>query len=237
MGLRAFEKRELAEKCISLAFDKEFQSAAKIRQEAYALNPPGSIGIDWNNWETIWKFDSRYLKYLLDEDYSDCENTERKIEYIQSGIFIDYLFDFRDCWGVLRQAEIYEEQFISSKLQKYLLSQNWIFESENPEIIYTNTKKKNISARIYYDSIKENGFNDIARPIIFGNGEYDLGFPPNADEKIVEGRRKWLKNYNMFLSMQKAGIEKFPKTFQTFEKHRIAQSNQYQKWISQYLNF
>ena len=236
MGLRAFEKRDLAEKCISLAIDKNFQAAAKIRQEAYALNPPGSIGVDWEDWEYIWGHDSRYLAFMLKENYSDCNNSQRKLEFIQAGIFIDYLFEFRDCWGVKRQAELNEEPFYSLELENYLIKQNWAFECENRELIYTSTKKKNISARIYYHCLEKNGFNSTLNPKIFMRGEYDLGFLPNTPKEVIENRRKWLKNYDLFLAMQKAGIEKFPKTFQTFEKHQLANSEKYQSWVSQYKN-
>lgn len=234
MGLLAKEKRKIAEKCILFALNQDFEKSAKIRQEAYAMNPPGSIGIDWGNWNDIWKKDFRYITFLLSEDYSDCENSKEKIEFMQAGIFVDYLFDFRDCWGIKRQAELSKEVFTSKLLEKFLIKENWVFLSENRELIYTSTKKMNISARIYYEEIKKKGFPDTAHPKIYEFGEYYLGFLPGTPQSVIEGRRKWLEMYDLFLNMSAAGIEKFPKTYQTFEKHALSNSEKYQKWMQQY---
>lgn len=234
MGLLASEKIRLAEKCIVLAINKNFEGAARIRQQAYAINPPGSIGTDWGDWGTIWARDSQYVEFMLNEDYSDCDNTKQKLEFIQAGIFIDYLFDFRDCWGIKRQTELSKEAFNSELLEKFLIKENWTFLSENRELIYTSTKKMNISARIYYEEIKKKGFPDTAHPKIYELGEYYLGFLPGTPNSVIEARRKWLERYDLFCNMSVVGIEKFPKTYQTFEKHALANSEKYQAWMRQY---
>lgn len=53
-------------------------------------------------------------------------------------------------------------------------------------------------------------------------GGYDLEFPPDAPKRIIDGRRKWLEMYDQYLDMSNAGIETFPQTFQTFERHKKA---------------
>ncbi len=236
MGILASEKRAIAERCIFLAIEKNFEQAANVRQKAYAKNPPGSIGVDWNNWKQVWSLDSRYIEFMLKEDYSDCDNTKTKIEFIQAGIFVDYLFDFKDCWGVKRQAELSDEKFHSKYLECFLERKNWIFESENREIIYASTKKKNISSKIYYDQINKKGIKDSVSPYIFPFGEYDLGFLPGTPQNVIDDRRKWLEQYNLFLKIQKLGIEKFPKTYHTFEKHMLNNSEKYQEWMRKYLD-
>ena len=234
MGIIAKEKRELAEKCIFLSVEKDFERASRIRQEAYKINPPGSIGIDWGDWKGVWERDTRYIRFMLEEDYSDCENSKRKIEFMQSGIFVDYLFGFKDCWGVKRQSELSKEAFNSELLEKFLIKENWAFLSENRELIYTSTKKMNISARIYYEEIKKKGFPDTAHPKIYELGEYYLGFLPGTPNSVIEARRKWLERYDLFCHMSVVGIEKFPKTYQTFEKHALENSEKYQAWMRQY---
>lgn len=234
MGLLAKEKRVLAEQCISLSIEKKFKDAAQIRQKAYSENPPGSIGVDWGDWEKIWKTDSRYLEFMLSEDYSDCENSKKKVEFIQAGIFVDYLFEFRDCWGVKRQSELIDEQFSSNLLEEYLIKEDWVFLSENREIIYTSTKKMNISARIYYQAIEGSGLRDIANPKVYNRGEYYLGFLPGTPKSIIESRRAWLTRRDLFYKMSLVGIDRFPKTYQTFEKHALANSEKYQDWMRQY---
>lgn len=234
MGMLAVEKRNLAETCIVLSINRDFEQAARLRQQEYALNPPGSIGTDWGNWKNIWECDSQYVTFMLQEDFSDCENTDEKIRFLQAGIFVDYLFDFRDCWGIKRQAELNKEPFSSIFLEKYLIKENWQFISENRELIYTSTKKQNISARMYYEGIRAKGLPDSAHPKIYKPGEYYLGFPPGTPQKIIDGRRKWLEMYDLFFKMSLSNLEKFPKTFQTFEKHALSNSAKYQAWMRQY---
>lgn len=230
----AQDKRILAEKCLQEALKGDFLTTSRIRQQAYSLDPPGTIGVNWDNFVEIWEKDSNYLTYLNCEDFSDMNNTPQRIASLRAGIFIDYLFGFRDMWGVKRQCELSDEQFKSDKLENFLIKENWVFECENRELIYAQTKEKNISAKLYYDAIKKNGTKDSIHPHIFNIGEYYLGFSADTPQIIIDSRRKWLENYDQFLKMSKLGIESFPKTFQTFEKHKQQNSEKYQIWKEAY---
>lgn len=226
----ADQKRTVAEKCLNCALRGGYKEASRIRQQAYILNPPGTIGVDWTNFSEIWDKDSQYLFYLENEDFSDMNNTWEKKRFLKAGIFIDYLFGFRDMWGVKRQAQLSNELFYSAQLEEFLVEKNWSFECENRELIYASTKEKNISARIYYDSVNKNGLSPSYRPYIFKIGEYDLGFFPDTPQQVIDGRRKWLENYDEFEKIKKMGIAGFPKTFKTFEKHKHDNTVKYQEW-------
>lgn len=230
----ADQKRALAERCLDFAMTGDYESASKIRQQSYAMNPPGSIGVNWEYWPEIWETDSRYIRYMNAENFSDVDNSPKKIRAIKAGIFIDYLFDFRDSWGVRQQSLLSKEPFHSDALERFLISKNWTFECESRELIYASTKKKNISAKMYYDSIYNSGINDVVQPHIFPPGEYDLGFIPGTPQRIIDARRHWLSDYDLFLKMQKADIERFPKTFQTFQKHKKEKSSKYRIWLDLY---
>lgn len=230
----AKQKRAIAEEALPAALAGDFKAAAQIRQRAYALDSPGSIGVDWGNWRAIWKKDSRYVYFLELEDFSDADNSDEKISAMKAGIFIDYLFDFKDCWGVIKQSTLITEPFHSDLLEQFLVEHNWAFECVNRELIYTDTKKGNISAKIYYEAAQKNGLGGLNSPQIFPIGEYDLGFYPDTPEHIIAARRHWLETYDLFLDMERSGIDKFPKTFQTFEKHKKANSEKYQAWILEY---
>lgn len=55
-----------------------------------------------------------------------------------------------------------------------------------------------------------------------------------AYDQKEAGRKKWLRSYKLFEKCSACGIEKFPKTFQTFQKHQLANSEKYQNWMTQY---
>lgn len=48
------------------------------------------------------------------------------------------------------------------------------------------------------------------------------------------GRKKWLRSYKLFESCCALELDKFPKTFQTFQKHKLENSEKYQAWMRQY---
>lgn len=149
------------------------------------------------------------------------------------------LFGFRDLWGVCNalsgkavekhlKGEALEE-LKCPLLQELFKRNDW--PRENPVIIYCQTKQKNINARMFRASgVKLSYFE----PQFFPKGEYDLGFMPGVSQKVIDGRRAWLKMYNLFEDMQRAGVEKFPKTFQTFEKHYRAKDAKYKAWEESY---
>ena len=53
-------------------------------------------------------------------------------------------------------------------------------------------------------------------------------------ERKAIARKRWLRDYKLFEKCSACGIEKFPKTFQTFQKHKNANSEKYQEWMRQY---
>lgn len=227
----AEEKRRIAQSCLFAALKGDFKTASRIRWEAYQDD---EFLYSERSWRSVWEEDYKYLSYLIQEDFSDMNNSLEKIKSLKAGIFVDYLFDFRDFWGVTEQSHLSKEAFYSETLETFLRSKNWTFKSENREIIYAQTKKINISSRIYFDAIKGYDFDLRIYPYIYPIGEYDLGFPPNASKEAVDARRRWLEMYNQYLDMSLAGIEKFPKTFKTFEKHKLLNDEKYLDWVRQY---
>ena len=87
--MRAADKRVLAEIAIECARTGKYKEASRVRQQAYAKDPPGSIGIDWSDWAAIWAKDNRYLSYLNAEKFSDLKNSKRYIESLKASIFVD----------------------------------------------------------------------------------------------------------------------------------------------------
>ena len=55
-----------------------------------------------------------------------------------------------------------------------------------------------------------------------------------AYERKEANRKKWLREYKLFEKCSVLGIDKFPKTFKTFQKHKKENSEKYQEWMRQY---
>jgi len=232
--VRAAQAREIAANCLNCALKGNFKKAAHLRQKAYAFDQSGFNGDFWENWSTVWESDSRYLRYLELENFSDMDNSQEFISAFKAAIFIDQLFCFRDFWAIDTVRMSTEEIFQSSLLESFLVSKRWTFNCEVRAHIYARTKEHNISAKIYNDSLRKNKSQSLRPSHIYPIGEYDLGFAEGTPEHVVEGRRLLLANIDQYQDMSKYQIEKFPKTFQTFEKHKRANSEKYQEWMRQY---
>lgn len=232
--MRAKDKREIAEKCLIYARKGNFKKASEIRRQAYALDPPGSIGVDWSDKNAIWATDKRYLDYLNAEPFSDLQNTKQYIDSMKSALFVDYLFDFRDSWAIDRHREFCREKMFCPTLDKFRRDMEWEFESEPSDMIYFSTVKRNINSKIYNDSIERHKNATLKKSHIYQNGEYYLGFSVGTPESVIENRRIYLRTWDQYIAMGRSEIDKFPKTFQTFQKHKAANSEKYQEWMRQY---
>lgn len=237
--MRAAEARALAEQCIRYAQKKNYKEAARIRQRAYAKDPPGTIGINWNDWGAIWEKDKEYLSYLEREKFSDLKNSIKYIDSLKAAIFIDYLFGFRDAWGLKRHRDFCEEDLKCPMLDEFLHKMN--LELETKDFVYYSTAMHNISTKMYNDRIKGKGLNDgkyLHMSYVYQNGEYFLGIPKGTPkdqvDRLLNNRRTFLKEQNQYERMSESGIDKFPKTFKTFQKHKKENSSKYQEWMRQY---
>lgn len=233
------EKRILAEKAITYARIGRYKKAAKIRQNAYAKNPPGSIGVDWKDWRSIWEKDERYLSYLNAEKFLDLQNSKHYVESMKASIFIEYLFDFRDGWGIRQHRDFCKEEIQCQSLDEFLEKMD--LEGEERDAVYMSTIQRNIASKIYIDATKNSGLDASKYPYmsyVYQNGEYYLGIlkgtPEDQVKRILDGRRKYLKDCVQYEDMCRCRIEKFPRTFQTFQKHKNVNSEKYQEWMRQY---
>lgn len=232
----AAQARKIAEECMMYARNGNFEKASKIRQQAYAISPPGTIGIDWSDWSLVWKFDKRQLKYLDQEDYSDLKNSAEYVLSLKAGIFIDYLFGFKNCWGVDKHEQLCIEVFDCPKLEKYLSKKKWDFQSFNRLHAYTNTKKININSKIFLSCASSPKLlRSISHPV-YKRGEYYLGFTNETSIEYIKALRNRYINEDEYILMRKYNIDGFPKTFQTFEKHKTKNSEKYRYWLSQLEN-
>jgi len=237
--MRVADKRALAEISIDYARREKYKEAARVRQRAYAKESPGSIGVDWSDWSAIWKRDEQYLSFLKVEKFADLKNTNHYITSMKASIFVDYLFDFRDGWSLERHREFCQEQICCPRLDEFLHKMD--LEEELRDSVYMSTVKRNIESKMYIATTKNSKANTSQYPYmsyVYKDGEYFLGILKGTSEKevqrILSGRRIFLKDYDLFQQCHAYGVEKFPKTFQTFQKHKNANSEKYQNWMEQF---
>lgn len=55
-----------------------------------------------------------------------------------------------------------------------------------------------------------------------------------AYDRKLRARRKFLRDYKLYQRCSEYKIDSFPRTFQTFQKHKLGNTEKYQKWMQQY---
>ena len=55
-----------------------------------------------------------------------------------------------------------------------------------------------------------------------------------AYRKKEQGRSKWLRDYRQWENYRTALGDKVPKTFETFQRHKLADDEKYHKWMNEY---
>jgi len=121
------------------------------------------------------------------------------------------------------------ERLYSPVLEQFLADKKLCFDSISREFIYADTKMRNISAKQYYASCAKKYYKPKHRPVIYEFGEFNLGFLSKPTEKQLAS-----KTYIELGKIYNFKAMKFPKTFQTFQKHKIANSEKYKNWLHQY---
>ena len=230
--MNAKEKRSLAEQCIPYAVKADFQTASRIRQQAYAQEPPGSIGLDWKDFAAVWNQDARFLDDMNQEDFSDLHNSPEFIASLRAALYVDMLFDFRDMWAETYLFPDGSEPICCPLLDEFFRKNDW--PEENKLFIYSATQKANIAYAIYQSGPSSYGIRAPEMLQFFPKGQYNLGFAPHTPQRIIDARRKWLQTNLLHQKMLQAGIKGVPKTFAAFEKHFTANDAKYQDWYRQY---
>ena len=216
--LRAAEKREIASRAYHFALAGDFRAASLLRQQAYAASPPGSIGLDWSDPNTIWENDKHELSKILSYDCSDLKNSAAFISSMKAAYFVDaVLFDFRDWFTVQKFAAETTEKINCPTMESFLKKTGFAFDTVSRILVYTDTMLQN-----------------ILRPGAYSKGNYYLGFLPGTPQFVIDGRRKWLKNYDDFQKMQAVHVPGFPKTYHTYETHLQKNDEKYQAWLRLY---
>lgn len=93
---------------------------------------------------------------------------------------------------------------------------------------------RNISAKQYYAACQNNEYKPSYQPKIYGYGEYDLGYYSDPTHKQLKSLHNYYLEQDLYDKMTACNIENFPKTFQTFQKHKKNNSEKYKHWLKEY---
>lgn len=195
----------------------DFKSAVFSMCTSYSQEviPPG-IDTDWNDKEQIWENQQKMLKQIQGYELSDLNNSDAFKDMLMKCAFYDSLIE-HELWHSIDlflgdTLELMNCKNLSCFFKKY----NYDPSEEQKWYTYLSTKRYNSFQLNMCKTLK----NDIYRPL-----------KPNefAINSQTVDLWKAMQEYNMLSQKE---ILNFPKTFQTFQKHKAMNDDKYKAWIS-----
>ena len=215
-------RKEMHQSAVDFALSGDYLSAynARAKYEKESVIPHGIIvnlggGSNTTTWEVASEIPSNIDNYIGNScklDFSDCENSERFKEALRR-FYIGI-----EATGSNRIDIPYDfEEKLGEKLNCPALDAQLAEKCQFPDPP---------KLKIYFRT-KVRVFNYISTKLIkkwdgkFDLGVYDCTSPLHATMAQYE-------------RMKTVGIEGFPKTFKTFEKHKKEDSEKYKLWMAEY---
>lgn len=217
-------RKQMQKNAISSALSGDYISAhnARAKYENESVIPHGihvnlGDGNKTSKWEETTELSYNIKNYIENSyklDFSDCKNSDRFKEALRNF----YIGMESAGAGNIDIPDDFEEK-LGEKLICPTLDKQLAEKCQFP-----NPPK----LKIYFRT-KVRVFNYISTRLISQwDGNFDLGTYDCTDP--------FHASMAQYEKMKTVGIDGFPKTFKTFEKHKQSNSEKYQNWIQQYSN-
>jgi len=196
-----------------------FKDAVYCMCESYEKEviPPG-IDTDWSDKESIWNSQQKGLALIKNYNWADLKNTDEFKQLLIRCMFFDSLIEH----NLSKTIDLFLTDTTESL---YCISLSTMFEKYD----YTPTEPEKWFT--YLDTKRYNAHQINMRNLL-GKEEYRP--LPDGEFNINESTIEHWKDIQEFDELLKKDIDAFPKTFQTFQKHKQQNSDKYRTWISNF---
>lgn len=224
-AFRAQEKarrKKMHQEVVAFALSSDYLLAynARVKYEKESVIPHGisvslSGGSNTPSREEVIDISHSVKKYIENSyrlDFSDCQNSERFKEAMRK-FYVGMEVTGASDLDIPDDFEERLEEKLDCPTLDIQLAEKCQFQNPPKLKIYFRTK-----VRV---------FNHISTKLIdHWDGKFDLG--------IYDCTDPFHASMAQYEQIKNADIDGFPKTFQTFEKHKKANSEKYKSWIAQY---
>lgn len=206
-------KATIIEKIKARQYELSYIEMAKAYQKEPI--PPGS-GIDWNDIDCVRNLARKEQVRLRTFDFSDLNNTELYKEFLFQVLYYDVQIEHNLFASITAISPPNEEKISCPALETFFEKKAFSPTEVKKVFTYLVTKRFNHLQL----SMRETLRNDKYTPL--PNGEFNI-----SDDTIS----LW-KAMKEFEELAKLEIPGFPKTFQTFQKHKEKNDEKYQFWLN-----
>lgn len=179
-----------------------------------AVIAPG-IGVDWTDTNEIQRRSEVQQERLKNYDFSDLNNSKAYIELLFKTLYYDIEIEHNLHISISEIVMQSEEKLNCPALDKFFIKKGFMPSEQDKVFVYLDTKRFNAFQNNMKALLKKEKYSPLPE------GKYKI------EDRTIE-RWKELREYKELLNKNIIG---FPKTFETFLKHKMQNSDKYNNWI------
>lgn len=197
--------------------DGNFIQASLEKGKSYskAVIAPG-IGVDWTDTNEIQRRSEVQQERLKNYDFSDLKNSEPYKDLLLKTLYYDIEIEHNLYMSISNIVLQSEEKLNCPALDRFFIEKEFMPSELNKVFVYLDTKRYNAFQINMRKTLKKEKYSPLPA------GKYKV------DDRTIE-RWKELREYKELSIKDIAG---FPKTFETFQKHKEQNSDKYKSWIN-----
>lgn len=198
-----------------------YEEASLAKADAYSKEviPPG-IGVDWSDHVSVKAAAKREQEFIRQYDFSDLNNSNNYKETLFQILYFDNEIGNNLIASIEKFVNACDEKMNCQDLDRFFHSKGYLPSETEKVFVYLDTKRFNV----FQQNMKNISQSEKHCPL--PKGEF------HVSNQTISLWRKLREDKVEFERLAKLGIEKFPKTFQTFQKHKDKNDGKYQAWIN-----
>jgi len=193
-----------------------FTKASLLKASDYAQRPiPPGIGVNWNDTEYIATNSQKWLDIINEFDFSDLKNTNQYINLLRKTLYYDSEIENHLYNSIKKFIIPFEETLNCPDLDTFFQRKKYMPSEIHKVFVYLDTKRFNTFQIQNQKFFKDKKYQPL----------------PIGEFKVMDSTISLWKEFDEYNMLSKKGISGFPKTYQTFQKHKHNNSEKYKNWI------
>ena len=190
--------------------------ASLLKASDYAKRPmPPGIGIDWNDTEHVIETSQKQIDIINEFDFTDLKNSNPYINLLKKTLYYDSEIENQSYNSIEKFIIPFEETLNCPDLDDFFQRKTYLPSEIHKVFVYLDTKRFNVF--------------QLHQQKFFKNEKYQP--LPAGEFKVTYNSISLWKEFDEYKMLSQKGISGFPKTFQTFQKHKHSNSEKYKNWI------
>ena len=198
-----------------------YEQAAIIQANEYAQMPiPPGIGIDWTDLQKI-QDSSKYTQNRLRKyDFSDINNSKNYKEILFQILYYDTVIENNLFVSISQFIDSEREKIDCPSIEKFFKEKGYMPTEVEKIFVYLDTKRFNEFQTNMRKTLKNEKYHPLPKGIF------------HISDQTINSWKRQREDREEFKQLSQLGIKGFPKTLQTFQKHKEKNDAKYHSWLN-----